>query len=152
MIQVHVYRMIDGLPEYLILKRSPDEDIYPNLWQVITGTVEAGERAYESAFREIAEETSLAAEKIIILPMIASFYSQRSDCIHQVPVFALEVPPDAPVALSDEHSTFLWGSFETAISMLPLPSHKQGTELLRQIIVEDTLGEFKQIIEGPGSD
>ena len=37
----HVFRLVDNEPIYLLLKRSPEE-IYPGIWQCVTGKVEVG--------------------------------------------------------------------------------------------------------------
>ena len=51
-IQVHPFRRRDGGIEHLLLRRSPEEDLSPGVWQVVTGTIEAGEPALAAARRE----------------------------------------------------------------------------------------------------
>jgi 8-oxo-dGTP pyrophosphatase MutT (NUDIX family) len=60
MIEAHIFReairqMPDGI-EFLLLKRS-DKVIYPGLWQMVTGHLLNGEKAYQTAFeREIVKK------------------------------------------------------------------------------------------------
>ena len=57
MVEVCVFRFSADHPEYLLLKRAPEEPLYPNIWQMVTGSVEAGETAVVAALRELEEET-----------------------------------------------------------------------------------------------
>ena len=43
----HVFRLVDNEPIYLLLKRS-SEQMYPGIWQCVTGKIEAGEKPHES--------------------------------------------------------------------------------------------------------
>src|SRR5512145_446986 len=120
MIQLHVYRQREGNTEYLVMQRADDEPVYPGLWQVVTGTMEEGERAAQAALRELQEETGLAPLSTVVLPYVASFYNLKTDAVNMVPVFASEVSPDAVVRLSHEHKDCKWVLYDEAIAMLPL--------------------------------
>lgn len=137
MIQVHVARRRNDMTEYLILKRSDDEDIYPGIWQVVTGMIEPNESAQEAALRELHEEAGLRASEFYCLPYITSFFSIRRNQLQHVPVFAAIVSDDAEVILSDEHSEFKWLSFEEAMKILPFPSHKDGTKVMKEYVLEN---------------
>ena len=52
MIEAHIFRMKKGKIEFLLLKRSENE-IYPGLWQMVSGTIHKGETASQTALREI---------------------------------------------------------------------------------------------------
>jgi dihydroneopterin triphosphate diphosphatase len=136
MIQLHVFRKRNGETEYLVLQRAKDEPIYPNLWQVITGMVEEGERAEDAALRELKEEVGIETGQLIVVPYIASFFSRPSDAVNLVPVFAVELSPDDDICLSDEHQNFAWLQYGAAINTLSLPSHKEGTRILKDYIIE----------------
>jgi len=58
LIEAHIFREKNGKLEFLSLKRSP-EQYYPNLWQMVSGKIKENETAYQSAIREIKEETGL---------------------------------------------------------------------------------------------
>lgn len=118
--------------QHLILRRSKNEYIYPNLWQVITGTIRSDETAVQTAIREIAEETGVDVDSLYILPMVSSFYSHQTDCIIQVPVFCA-ITKSQNVILSDEHQDFAWCSDEKAKEYLVIPAHYRGVELITQL-------------------
>ena len=62
MIEAHIFREVKNGIEFLLLKRNENQ-IYPGLWQMVTGKMKDGETAYQTAIREINEETSLKPEK-----------------------------------------------------------------------------------------
>ena len=141
MIQLHVYRerynaIHRATVEYLLLKRSDDEALYPGLWQMVTGTIEAGESAVETARRELAEETGIVTDHLVVVPCISSFYSPDDDTVHNIPVFAVKTLWNAEVLLSNEHQDFRWLDFEAALHLLSFPGHKEGLITVRDFIVE----------------
>ncbi|MFA7229097.1 MAG: NUDIX domain-containing protein, partial [Melioribacteraceae bacterium] len=66
LIEAHIFRRNGVDIEFLLLKRSPGEK-YPGLWQMVTGSVENGEKRYETALREIKEETGIVPIKFWIV-------------------------------------------------------------------------------------
>lgn len=136
MVQVHVYRVnSDGQPEYLLLKRAPDEPAYPNVWQVITGGIEHGERSADAAIRELAEETGLTALHWQALPTVAVFYAEHSDRIILSPVFGCRVAPDAQPVLSDEHCQYRWLDLQAASGLLVFSSQIEGMRFVHNLVL-----------------
>ncbi|KAF0152115.1 MAG: dATP pyrophosphohydrolase [Ignavibacteria bacterium] len=107
LIEAHVFRFNDGKLEFLLMKRSENEK-YPNIWQMVTGTISENEKAYQTALREIQEETGLTPERFWIVPQVNSFYSHENDEVCFVPIFAALVKVNSEVQISPEHSEFLW--------------------------------------------
>jgi dATP pyrophosphohydrolase len=137
MIQIHVARRYNDNVEYLVMKRSDNEDIYPGIWQVVTGMIEPDESAQEAALRELHEEAGLRPSELYCLPYITSFFSIRRNQLQHVPVFGVIVSEDDKVILSEEHSEFKWVSFDEAIKTLPFPSHKEATKIMKDYVVEN---------------
>jgi 8-oxo-dGTP pyrophosphatase MutT (NUDIX family) len=136
MVQVYVHRVgVNGGREYLVLRRSDDEDLYPGLWQMVTGRIEIDERAIEAARRELLEETGVHAADLDVVPYVASFYLETDDSIHHVPVFAAEVSVDTPIRLSSEHSALEWLGFDDAWHRLVFPGHREGLRILREYVL-----------------
>ncbi|MFP4368751.1 MAG: NUDIX domain-containing protein [Candidatus Kapaibacterium sp.] len=135
-IQVHVAaeHPETGRMLYLLLKRSADIDVYPSLWQVITGRIEPGESALNAAIRELKEESGFAAEKIWCLPFVTSFFDPYQDMIKFAPVFGVISEFSEP-ELSEEHSDFAWLSYDSAYERLLLPSHREGTQCFRENVI-----------------
>lgn len=112
-IEVHLFRKVDDRFEYLILQRASDE-VYPNLWQPITGSVEKDEPAWQAALREIKEETGLNVKRLWIVPIINAYYSKKYNRITHIPVFAAEIDVNDKVVISSEHQNYKWVEFEEA--------------------------------------
>ncbi|HED08036.1 MAG TPA: NUDIX domain-containing protein [Ignavibacteria bacterium] len=107
LVEVHVFRIRNSNMEFLILKRAEGE-IYPCIWQMVTGKIEREEKAYETVIREVEEETNLKIEKLWVIPNVNTFYSSEEDAIYNVPVFAAQVADNSDVKLSREHSDYKW--------------------------------------------
>ncbi|HUL42978.1 MAG TPA: NUDIX pyrophosphatase [Bacteroidota bacterium] len=119
---------------YLLLRRSKDEKIYPNLWQFVTGSIEKGEKAWQAAVREFSEETGLKPKSLSVVPYVNSFYDPGWDSVNLMPFFAAEVEGDRDPVLSDEHESFAWLPYERAVSRLVWPGQIRGLEIVHRFI------------------
>jgi dATP pyrophosphohydrolase len=146
-VQIHVYRRVDASPEYLLLQRAKEEDLYPGLWQMVTGGIEPGEHAVQAARRELQEETGLDRCKIFLVPYVAAFYLASDDSINSVPVFAAEARPEQSITLSPEHQRMGWYSFEAAMELLVFPGHKEGLRILHHGLTASDSAHFLAPIE-----
>lgn len=134
-IEVCVFRFVRDRAEYLLLRRSPDDALYPGMWQIVTGTREETEKAYEAALRELKEETGLRPEHFWIVPYTNAFYDPRSDAVSLIPFFAAQVRPGDAPELSGEHSTGEWLSYQDALQRLVWPGQRRGLEIVHQYIL-----------------
>ena len=128
LIEVHIFRKIGNDLEFLLLKRASNEK-YPDLWQMVTGSIE-NEDAHQTALREINEETGLTPIQFWVVPNINSFYSPERDVIVMIPVFAVLVNGKQKVIISDEHSEFKWVKKEEAIKLLAWPGQRNSVEII----------------------
>lgn len=128
LIEAHIFRKIGIDLEFLLLKRASNEK-YPGIWQMVTGSIES-ESAYQSALREIKEETGLTPIKFWVVPNINSFYSPEKDVIIMIPVFAVLVDENPKVIISEEHSEYKWVKKEEAIKLLAWPGQRKSVEII----------------------
>jgi dATP pyrophosphohydrolase len=129
LIEAHIFREQNGKLEFLLLKRSPQQ-YYPNLWQMVTGKIKESETAFNTALREIKEETSLTPEKFWVAPTVNSFYSPDKDYICLLPVFASQVKFESKVEISKEHVEYKWVSPEEARSLLAWDGQRKSVDVI----------------------
>ena len=129
MIEAHMFRETNDDMEFLLLKRS-DKVIYPGLWQMVNGKIKENEKAYETALREIKEETGLVPEKLWVVPKVDSFYSHENDNIMLLPVFAAKFEASSKVVISEEHTEFKWVNPIDAKKMLAWEGQRQAVDLI----------------------
>jgi len=136
MVQVYICRPAHGPGyEFLLLQRSVDDELYPGIWQIITGTLETNECASAGALREVLEETGIRAGELVTVPYVAVYFSDETDTIHLIPSFAA-ILTDAPdVMLSEEHQSFEWLEYGHALERLPIPAHREGLRILKENIL-----------------
>jgi len=135
LVEVHIFREINEL-EFLLLKRS-EKEIYPGIWQMVSGKIEEGEKAYQTALRELKEETGLSPLQMWVAPRVNSFYSQESDAISLVPVFAVRVYGNENIKISNEHSEFKWCSVENAKKLLAWDGQRKAVDLITEYFLNE---------------
>jgi dihydroneopterin triphosphate diphosphatase len=134
-VEICVFRMIRNKPQFLILQRSSDEVLYPDLWQIVTGTVDKNESAFHAALRELKEETGLKIKRCWTVPFVDSYFDTAADTVQLAPVFAVEVEGTDDVKLSLEHQAFHWVSLKDAQKKLVWPGQCKALEMVREFIV-----------------
>lgn len=138
MIEAHVFRETENGLEFLLLKRA-EREIYPGLWQMVTGQVEGEETAYQTALREIKEETGLKPERLWVVPNVNTFYSHEMNLISLLPVFAAKVKGTDAVKICDEHTDSCWFNPEEAKSLLAWEGQRHSVELITRYHSKDRI-------------
>ena len=145
LVEADIFRKKGDELEFLILKRSENE-IYPGLWQMVTGSGKEGEKAFETAIREIKEETDLDPVNMWVVPNINSFYMPEDDSLHFVPVFVVEITDQQEVQISPEHVEFKWVDREEACSLLAWEGQRNSVNLIEKYFTNsDPNYKFEQI-------
>ncbi len=129
LIEAHIFRETERGLQFLLLRRSETE-IYPGLWQMVSGKIDEGEKAYEAALREIKEETNLVPKKFWTAPNINSFYYPEGDYISMLPVFAALVDKNSEVKISKEHTDYKWVEPEEAKRLLAWQGQRNSVEII----------------------
>ena len=136
-VEVCVFRGSKPEPQYLLLKRSEHDKLYPGTWQIVTGVMEQGEHSVQAALRELKEETGLSIRRLWTVPVVSSFYDPSKDFIHLIPMFAVEVSTGQEPVLSSEHQTSAWFSYENARKKLVWPDQRKTLKVVHKYIVGD---------------
>jgi dihydroneopterin triphosphate diphosphatase len=131
-VELCVFRFVADRPEYLLLRRADSEPLYPGVWQIVTGSIEREEKAWEASLRELREETRFRAEHFWVVPHVSSFYDPGNDVVNVCPMFAAQVAPGSDPVLSREHQSFAWLAYRDAAARLVWPSQKRGLEIVHQ--------------------
>lgn len=130
-IEAHIVKINNGELNYLALKRSK-EQVFPNIWQPVTGKIRATEKAFETAKREILEETGIKTNEIIVLPKITTFYLPEDDTIFLTPVFLYVIKANININISSEHSEFKWMTKNEAKENYVWQGQKESVDLINQ--------------------
>jgi dATP pyrophosphohydrolase len=138
MIEAHVFREVNNNIEFLLLKRA-EKEIYPGIWQMVTGKIENGETAYQAAIREIMEETGLSIEKLWVVPNVNTFYSHESNVISLLPVFAAKVNEGREIKICDEHSDSCWYKPDEAKQLLAWEGQRHSVDLIQRYHSKDRI-------------
>jgi dATP pyrophosphohydrolase len=139
-VDCHVFRRRPGAgdggstEEWLVLRRSPG--FMGDTWQMVSGTIEGAEKAYQCAQRELFEETGLRPLHFYQASYVNRFYLAATDEIVLSPVFAAEVAPDAGVRLSEEHTDFEWVGWQEAMRRFPWPGQRKALAVIREQFIE----------------
>ncbi|MCH7965287.1 MAG: NUDIX domain-containing protein [Bacteroidetes bacterium] len=136
LIEAHIFRESESGIEFLLLKRAKDQ-IYPAVWQMVSGKIKENEKAFETSLRELREETNLTPLKMWIAPKVNSFYSSQSDSICLIPVFAVQVKKDSKVIISDEHSEYKWVTSDEAKRLLAWDGQRKAVELIEEYFLNE---------------
>ncbi|MFN0136038.1 MAG: NUDIX hydrolase [Phycisphaerae bacterium] len=144
-IDCYVFRRIADRIEFLMLLRSPGRAI-AQTWQAVHGKIEAGETAWQAAIREMHEETGLSPLRFWQLEQVNTFYVAAQDRILMCPSFTAEVPLDAQVVLSHEHTEFRWVAAGDALREFMWPGQRTAIrEIIEYIIPGSTAEPFLRI-------
>lgn len=130
-----------------MLRRSKSEKLYPDAWQIVTGSIEAGETALQGALRELKEETGYTPKKFWIVPHVNTFFSVNHDTLNHTVVFAAQVPPKTDPQLSHEHYQHLWCTIDKAKELCVWPGQKDALQIVHDYIVRGSkAADFSEII------
>ncbi|HEY2810607.1 MAG TPA: NUDIX domain-containing protein [Rhabdochlamydiaceae bacterium] len=109
-------------------------------WQMVTGHVHEGEKAYDAAIREVREETGLTPNRLYNADAVETFYMKRNDKILFVPVFVAFIDqPDVEIYLSpQEHDDYEWAAYDVALDRLLFAEQKRVlTHVHKNFILND---------------
>nr|WP_174839953.1 MULTISPECIES: NUDIX domain-containing protein [unclassified Ruegeria] len=128
-------REIDTRYEVLLLKRTQS---LIGEWCQVAGGIEDGESAWQTAVRELFEETGLKPNALYSADICEQFYEPDRDAITVAPVFVAFVAASATVVLNHEHSDYRWVSFQEAIEMVAFGGQRRVLRWIENEFVKQT--------------
>lgn len=134
-VEVCVFKFEKDQAWYLLLRRSKNEKVYPNIWQLISGRVEESEKAIDAAMRELTEETGFQAKAFWNVPYANSFYDHTHDIVNVSPLFAAQVEIGSEPKLSSEHFEYGWFTYRDALRKLVWPGQRFGLQLVHEYVI-----------------
>jgi dihydroneopterin triphosphate diphosphatase len=120
--------------EFLQLRRSPGEYL-AGAWSTVRGKIEAGEKAWQAALRELREEAGIAPIEFYQLDTVDIFYLWGDDTLWHCPGFCAVVAPDVTITLNEEHDASRWTRRDEINAKFIWPGERaQLAELCREIL------------------
>lgn len=143
-VDVYPYRPVKGAVEFLLLRRAP-EVIYAGQWRMVSGKIRTGEAAWQTALRELREETGQTPECLFALPSVNLFYEWQADRVNIAPAFAAALGADP--ALCREHDAFAWLAPEAAAARLVWPEQRRLLRLAHRLVADGVPPELRIALE-----
>lgn len=143
-VDVYVLRQATTGLETLVLRRS-SAGRCPGSWEVVHGSIEAGEHPCDAALREMAEETGLRPVRFYNLSRTESFYRHTTDEIGLIPVFAAFVEEDVP-RISAEHDAAEWLSIPAAQGRLAWPRERRALDDIQILLGRGHAGPLEDVL------
>ena len=103
-VDCHILRCEDGNPLYLLLKRSENQ-MYPGIWQCVTGKIGKNEKPHKTATQELKEETGLVPSSMWTVDRVNHFFEAEQNRMNLLPGFGVEVE-SSKINLSPEHTKY----------------------------------------------
>ncbi|MEM6646824.1 MAG: NUDIX domain-containing protein [Bacteroidota bacterium] len=144
-VDVYLYREADALVEFLLLRRAAAVK-YAGQWRMVGGKIKGGEAAWQTAVREVEEETGHTLAELWTVPSVNVFYEAATDRVNIAPAFAAPLLAD-PV-LNHEHDAFAWLPPDAAVQRLRWPEQRRLLRLTAELLREGVLPEWHVALDG----
>jgi dATP pyrophosphohydrolase len=103
---------------------------------MVTGKIKENENAYQTAMREIKEETGLVPVQLWVAPTVNSFYEPKDEYICLLPVFAARVETDK-VKISGEHTEYQWVDITIAQKLLAWEGQRKAVQIIEDYFLNE---------------
>jgi dATP pyrophosphohydrolase len=114
-------------------------------WCPVSGRIEDGEKAWETALREIGEETGLKVGTLYTTGVTDSFYDSHANTIELMPIFLFMIAREEKITLDAAQDTYAWLDVDTALAQLTFAGHKTALETIRRDFIQRAPDPIKHI-------
>jgi dATP pyrophosphohydrolase len=114
-------------------------------WCPVSGRIEFFETAWQTALREIGEETGLKDGALFTTGVTDSFYDPAENGIELMPVFLFMIAREEAVTLDDAQSDYAWLDVDAALAQLTFAGHKTALEVIRRDFIRREPDPLKRI-------
>jgi dATP pyrophosphohydrolase len=101
-------------------------------WCPVSGRIEPGESAWQTALREIGEETGLKRGALFSTGIMDSFYDPVANTIEMLPVFLFMIEHETAVTLDDSQSGHAWLTVDAAAARLTFAGHRTALAAIQR--------------------
>jgi dATP pyrophosphohydrolase len=126
----------------LLLKRK---NAPVGVWCPVSGQIEAGEAAWQTALREVQEETGIADGALFTAGVVDSFYDPAANTIELMPIFVLMIAAETAVILDDSQSEYAWLDVKEAEERLTFAGHRRALLTIRHDFIDRAPDPLKRI-------
>ena len=143
-VNAFICKIENGISKYLIIRRASKS--FNGSWQMVSGGIEKGEKGWETAIREIKEETGLTPKKFYSSNIVETVYLADKNCISMVPVFLAFVDLDCEVVLNVyEHDEYKWVTVDEAEEYLVFFNQLESMRKIEEYFIKREPNEFLEI-------
>ncbi|MCG3215465.1 MAG: NUDIX domain-containing protein [Candidatus Heimdallarchaeota archaeon] len=142
-VYVGMAAVIEKDNQILILKRSAERDFEPEMWETVTGRLEADESPVRGVEREAEEEVGLKVK--VQYPLDIGFFYRGSKDFPMVFISFYCKYIEGEVNISWEHSEYKWISLDEAIDLADLQHFHvmfKNLKELKKRLPDDFIFEF----------
>ena len=128
---------------FLLLKRKKAP---AGAWCPVSGRIEGGEAAWQTALREVTEETGITGGTLFTAGVVDSFYDPAANTVELMPIFVLMIAAEMPVTLDDSQSEYAWLDVKAAEERLTFAGHRRALLTIRHDFIDRTPDPLKRIM------
>lgn len=128
----------------LVLRRAPGVRS-TGAWEVVHGSIEAGESPEDAAAREFAEETRLPLRSLYCVGT-NPFYVPSRKTVQLAVVFAALTDSTLAPTLSEEHDDFAWLALPDAIDRVTWPRSQQALRDIHHLLKTGDAGPAESVL------
>ena len=147
-VYVGMAAVIEKNNKFLVLKRSPEKDFEPNMWETVTGRLESDESPVKGILREVEEETSLEVE--VLYPVDIGFFYRGGKEFPMVFISFYCKYVGGEVKTTWEHVEHQWITLDEALELKDLKHFHvmfRNIKEMKKNLPEDFKFEYSQFIQ-----